>query len=196
MNKNFVIISHQRTGSNMVRKALNHHSDIHCGSEILEKENNLDLLLHEMNNRKKENFCFLLKYDQIENSTKEFLNQYGFKIIHLKRRNKLKSFVSRMIGTGSNRKVPVVINIQQAKDTINAISAYESKIDVWFNQHIKTDLFYEDVVATGKIPAHIFRFMDVNYQSCMLEDYKLNPDNLEQCVTNYQDVANSFPEYI
>lgn len=195
MNKNFVIISHQRTGSNMLRKALNHHSDIFCHSELLLDSKDMNQILKLMKERKKESFCFLLKYDQIDSSILNFLKNNNFKIIHLKRRNKLKSFISRMVGTGNNRKYPVNINITQAKAVIQDIYQWEAITDSMFTENSLT-VFYEKIIDENRVPAEVIKFFNLPYQTCELEDTKLNPDNLEVLVENYKDLLREFPEYI
>jgi len=193
--KNFVIISHQRTGSNMVRKALNKHSQVYCGSEIVEKVQDVTLIKKEMEKNKKPVFCFLLKYDQLTAYVAKFLELNDFKVIHLQRKNKLKSYISRMIGTGSNRSYPVHINIEEASEVINYISFYEE----FFNELGGVEvfnMFYEDITTSNSLPKELFDFLGVGYEKCEYEDYKLNPDSVESTVSNYEEVAKAFPQYI
>lgn len=195
MSKNFVIISHQRTGSNMVRKALNKHSQVYCGSEIVEKAQDVSLIRNEMEQNKKPVFCFLLKYDQLTAYIADFLEKNDFKVIHLQRRNKLKAYISRMIGTGSNRQYPVVLDIKEAKTVIEYISFYESVFKERPTLDI-LDLFYEDITKSNSLPKALFDFMGIEMEKCEYEDYKLNPDSVKVTVSNYDDVAKAFPEYI
>jgi hypothetical protein len=103
----FIVLSTARTGSNLLRSYLNNHPDIHVEGEILKKINNRDSqkIIDNCWGPQPKHFKaigFKLFYghpfdESDKNSWKPILEKQNLHIIHLKRHNAIRSFISERI---------------------------------------------------------------------------------------------------
>lgn len=190
----FVILSHQRTGSNMLRQMLNQHDDISCGPELELKIWSEDDVKKWVNTGKRAE-GYLLKYDQAN-----YGNLIGKKIIHLKRKNKLATVLSRMAGSGNNRRVPFEADIQAVGFEILRIENFEGFFNtlplLLFKDTEYLEVFYEDLLFTKEREMkRIFDFLRVEKQDLEFIGAKLNPE-VKEMVTNFEELKLAFPKYV
>jgi LPS sulfotransferase NodH len=135
-------------------------------------------------------------------------SEKAIKIIHLKRQNKFRSIVSKLIAMKTQQwekidsrsqdqesatvrtvEIPEVFLDQE----LTRITSWEKSGDEYFADHPKISVFYEDLVAS---PASEFRtltdFLGVEYCEPKTQYQKQNPQPLSELVENYDDLKRRF----
>jgi len=182
----FVVLSHQRAGSNLVRRLLNNHSYIFCFNE---------LMLHDLNNfdlakevfRLKEDIKavgFLLKYNQMTKELEKYILDKNVKVIHLTR-NPLHTHISNKLGRGDHHiKPPIKLDLKEAKSQVKIILGLEKKYRMMFDC---LELKYEDLIVHEdehicplpvEISQQITDFLDINHFIMVAKNMKVNPEEI------------------
>jgi hypothetical protein len=128
------------------------------------------------------------------------------KILHLRRHNVLKQYVSKLLlakprernwQPHSTRPVPVVstrVDPQAALRYMRAIRARYDHYEQVFASHQRLPLVYEQMI-TGQsmrpeIEKQVCEFLGISMTGMKSPLVKLNPDRLQQMVTNYDELAD------
>jgi hypothetical protein len=139
---------------------------------------------------------------------KKFLiNHPEIKIIHLRRDNLLKQYVSKaLLGRKrsrrwephSNKKLPVVSTyispesaIRDMQNTLNQIDYYER----FFSNHKKIELVYENMI-NGKclnetVTNEICELLSIEKRPLCCDLVKVNPNRLELMIDNYSELVSA-----
>lgn len=132
-------------------------------------------------------------------------NDADLRVIHLRRRNLLKMYVSMLLLSKKRLKkwqphtiapVPVVSTTVSAKAALKymrrAQALYE-RYEALFAGHPKISLTYEDMLENGTLsPAvadQLCDFLGVSRQPMSSPLVKINPDDLRAMIANYEEVA-------
>lgn len=129
------------------------------------------------------------------------------RVIHLRRRNLLKSYVSKLLLSKKRLKswqphavapVPVVsthVSPQAAIEHMRKAQALYDRYDLLFARHRKMDLVYEDMFENGKlgekVTAELCAFLGVPVVPMTSRLIKINPDDLDRMITNYGEVRRA-----
>ena len=125
-------------------------------------------------------------------------------IVHLKRRNLVKRYVSQLIAVQRNvfnvtrpRDVPppqtVVVPPDACDRELELARRRESHFDSFFRGHPVFDLTYEGIVDDrGAVLESLQTFLGVSVTKLKVATLKVLPDNLSEIVTNYQELKNHF----
>jgi LPS sulfotransferase NodH len=155
---------------------------------------------------------FKIFYDQAKEgdikTVWEFLrSQQDIKIIHLKRRNPLKSLVS--LKKALITKQWIAVNQEEVKDQSQDISitlTYEDCLkyfqktddnilhhDTFFSQHPMIDIYYEDLCADNINQTNIIQdFLGLNYRPLKSYTLKQSSLSLSESITNYFELKEQF----
>lgn len=212
--KRFIVLSRSRTGSNLLVSYLSNHPNIAVSGEIFAK----------LNGRKAE--------DVLSDTFSEqpfFVKARGFKIfyyhplddigvgiwdalvdmpdlhiIHLKRRNILRTVVSRRIAglndawsstrqPDTNRATSVSFTPDELNELLAETRDWESKGDEMFHNHQKLEICYEDLTDEPKRSfGKIARFLGVKASVPKTRLKKQNPQRLRDLVRNYDELKAAF----
>ncbi len=221
--KRFAIVGHPRTGSNYLISGLSSSSHLCVHSEIFaghvrEKGKNFDLILSkafQKQDRHIKAVGFKLFYFHLtEEEWDKFLSQKEFMIIHLKRKNYLRTIVSLDIAfktdqwiSGSNVIQPKVKSIVLDTSTLikrlEEIQNHETLTRDRFKDRDMLEIVYEDLVEQPrKVFQQVGEFLgvyDIDPSKIVLT--KQNPENLEQLIVNYDEVfqllkGTKFSQYL
>lgn len=231
-----VIITSQRSGSNFLRYCLNSHSMITCEGELLIGGNiELPKIIEFRRNLAKiyryvwsgawnplkilEEFyaredapvvAFKAMYNHIESKiVRQFFSRHtDIRIIHLRRDNLLKQYVSKMLlgkkreyswQPHSKKKLPIVstrispsLAIKSMQRTAEQFAYFED----FFSNHNKILLVYEQMIEGTGLSDHaaseVSRLLNIEYKSFSCDYVKVNPNELRLIIDNYGEVAAAF----
>lgn len=148
-----------------------------------------------------------LKYRQLQEQFKDvfqaILDDKEIKIIHLTRRNLLKRYISNRLAA-SGKTSTVIFNSEESKlqpkitldidkciEDILSVQQTEAQFRKCFKQHQVFEVTYEELVmSNSKIIAKLMSFLDVDFLNLQPVTEKVNSDNLEDIVENYDVVKN------
>lgn len=155
---------------------------------------------------------FRLMYNQLSRDPRVscyMKKRQDIKIIHLKRENLLKQYVSLKLmhdqvkyGRYSahvekpSEPVKISVNFSQAYEHICKALAEQKKYDMFFNGFEKIDIKYEDMVDDGGISPEISRrltdYLGVDDKPLKTQQRKMNPSRLSEFVVNYDELMSGF----
>lgn len=241
--KKFIIISTQRSGTNLLVNLLRSHSNVVCYTEIF-KENNRPLWFFQKTNSK--------TYQLAQKYPVDYLNHYffrnysenvkavGFKymyyqlhtqkikkvienfnkeqdlIIHLKRKNKLRAFLSlklmeenkistkliseNELGRFQNKKPsgiknfkPIYIKSDELKTYIEKIYVYETQHSELIKNHHHITVFYEDLLKEMiKTANQIIINLELPMEELTILNEKQNQYLLSESILNYTELKKEF----
>jgi LPS sulfotransferase NodH len=230
----FFIICRARTGSNLLVWLLDSHSKIRpltepfgpydlrktwIQNQILD-HGLIAYLEHQLQPKANEAAVgFKVLYDQLEASyghqwglqdlpeVLTFLRQrQDFKIIHLKRRNKLKSLVSSKIAEINqtyilfNRRkrdnnIQIELTPAECEAELNQTAACEQRYDHFFAHHDVLEVFYEELTTnTAAESKRILDFLGLEYRPLKAMTIKQNVRPLSQIIKNYEALKQHFAD--
>jgi len=152
-----------------------------------------------------------IKYRQLEEQFKDIFqkisNDHSISIIHLTRKNLLKRHVSHKLA-GSNKTPTVIldpakkkeqpkiaINVQCCIEDISSAKEAEIRFREYFKDHKIFEIVYEDILADqNRVINKLQKFLDIKPIDLNLKTIKVNSDNLEDIVENYQELAMAIQE--
>lgn len=127
----------------------------------------------------------------------------GLKLIHLKRRNILEAHLSLVRATASGkwltrsgdaaREPPVHLDVEQCLAVFEETRAHEMACDRYFEDHEKTDVFYEDLrdsytAAIDRIQA----FLGVRSEPIRPRTQRQRTRPLAESITNFRELQRRF----
>ncbi len=236
----FIIICAPRTGSTMLRMALNSHPHIICHGEVIslhgkpnlgrKYQKKIDKTSDELATiRSQDPVHFLYKYvlnhhqknceavgvkikyrqleEEFNNICQEIVNDKTISIIHLTRKNLLKRYISNKLAgaqktptvitdsTAKKEQPKIVINVQDCLENISSVKEAEIRFREQFKNHKLVEIVYEDLIADQNNQIKkLQNFLGINPIDLQVKTVKINSDNLEDIVENYQELVMAIKE--
>lgn len=207
----FAIVGHARTGSNYLASGLRSSKSIRVYDEIFaahnreigkDYEKTFSVLFRKQLRSIKVVGFKLFYYHLSEDEWEKFLRNDDIKIIHITRKNPLRTIISLDIafmtgqwhasllhGKAKNKKI--IIDVNTLLKRLEQIQVYEEITRTRFKDKAILEVTYEELV---KNPANEFErigaFLDVtdiNPNKIVLK--KQNPEKLNELIINYHEVA-------
>ncbi|GAA4316360.1 hypothetical protein GCM10023115_25450 [Pontixanthobacter gangjinensis] len=213
--KKFVIISDSRTGSTLLRNLLNFHPELIVEGEEFKIVKSTSekiwgkIFGPKLDGIKYVGFKLFYQHPVIgDNEVWEYLiRDKDILIIHLKRRNVLRSLVSKKIGLKtkmwteniySGKRLPleerkIELEIGECEEYFNSISEYQKGINEKFKDHEIIEIFYEDLADNRKRTLQQFeKRFQIQEFSKDSQLKKQNPESLDQLIENYDQLNDHF----
>ena len=216
----FIIVSHSRSGSNLMINSLKQYPGIYIPtrSEIFAAHNrikgeNFVPILNQLFTKRLKNIkavgCKIFYYHLTDEEWKKIVNIPNLKIIHLQRKNRLRIIVSEKIAfkTGQwashNKSDTVEINskkihldFDEVLQRIETIESWEKIAKERFKNHSYQDVYYEDLTnqldpTITNLTAFLGFSKKVNIKTKL---YKQNPEPLCELIENYQELKTQFQD--
>lgn len=214
--RRFIVLTRSRTGSTMLISFLNSHPNIYAEGEIFRKlngQNYKDILVKTYAKQpgyiKAKGFKIFYFHpidDDSNNLWDELISLDNLSIIHLKRRNILRTIVSRKIAStqkvwatksakrhSASRNKSVSFTTGELEQGFKKTRAAEDKGDKEFSNHPLVTVYYEDLVINpegefGKVT----EFLGVKYVPPKTHLKKQNPESLKVLIKNYNELKSAF----
>lgn len=217
--KKILIITRSRTGSNLLVSFLNSHPKILMKGEELEHLNGktyqqiLAKIFSKQPNRIeamgfKLFYCHPFPYDPaLSNELLRDLSTYeNIHVIHLKRRNILRTLTSRKIALEQNiwtsrelkklknkKKVPVSFEKDELLEGFEFTRGLETEADEIFARVPKITVSYEDLIADRVNECQrVFNFLGLENCTISTDLSKQNPESLRTLILNYDELKAEF----
>jgi len=208
----FIILGSMRTGSNLLRLALESCPQVVMENEIFNQRHpdfgyEYDTIMEQLYCKYPINIkavgCKIF-YDHL---SKEEWNEFSTlpkcRIIHLMRRNKLRNYLSlkiaeqtdRWLENWLNKKLPiqerrVFMNKQEMFAHFHKIEAWEQQASQQFKNCDLINIYYEDLIMNyAETVSNVTQFLGV--KKCKNHSMKLrkqNPESMQQLILNYEEV--------
>lgn len=132
------------------------------------------------------------------------LKDLELRIIHLKRQNILRTWLSTKIAFmtnkwtskgkgGNNNLISIHLDYDDCVDAFEKTRAWEQKYDKLFHNHKKLEVMYEDMVQEKeKTMKNIFNFLDVPHSEVASPLKKQNTRPLSKAISNYWELKEKF----
>jgi LPS sulfotransferase NodH len=231
-----IIIGTQRSGSNFLRHCLLSHPGIVCEGELLINGmvktpkiiedfrwpakiyryvmagawNPTRILSQFLERDDAPVVVFKAMYNHLQSAkVHEFFQQHKeIRIVHLRRDNLLKQYVSKMLlgkkrgqkrwRPHSTKKLPPVttcISPQAAIKNMESIHAQYQKFETLLSQHPKIELVYETMIEgqclTDQVSQAICDLFQIEHRKMCCNFVKVNPNILQQMIENYDELADA-----
>ena len=134
-----------------------------------------------------------------------YLREKDFDVVHLKRKNLLKSYVSLKKAyitdqwTSGNdsvkgvKDIKINLSYKECSNYFNLIKTYERKYDLFFKNHNIITVYYEDLVSHKKQTINrLEKFLSIKITSTDLMIKKQEGKPLSEVVLNYQQLKRDF----
>jgi len=205
----FVVITRSRTGSNLLISLLNSNPKIIAHGEkfSLLGHKNCDQIYKEIFPKKSNKIVgFKLFYYHPNDSEDKSIwntlkNNQSIKIIHLQRKNLLRSHISRLIAgktenwastqakeTGLKEK-QIHIDTEKLLSDFETTNNYIKETNEAFKNHRTIEIFYEDLVNDRKKTIkRISNFLEVEDMDLKSNLKKQNQEKIKEIVLNYEEL--------
>ena len=210
----FIIVTRSRTGSNLLISLLNSHSQIFARGEIFRRleGKSCDQIWKAFFRKRPSHLAFIgfkiFYYHPLDSDDKsvwDFIqDDKKIKNIHLKRRNILKTYVSREIAgktdiwtNKKNKKIPlserrITVDLEDLKKEIDLTLQNQDDFGARFQNHDILDIWYEDLVKNKEKEMHrLFDFLGVEKQKVESSYKKQNKESLKDLIINYDEVSKA-----
>jgi len=215
--KKFIVLSRARTGSNMLISMLDSHPSISAKGELLVKRSGkrIDEMLKNIyckqpRSIKAAGFKIFYyhptddKSGQVWHHLKNIKNLY---VIHLKRKNILKTLLSRKIADKTNRWHKInsehdpqnpndkktTFTEEELLDGFKETRDWENSCHILLPDRMTIEVCYEDLIAT---PEQEFRkiteFLELPYAVPTTVLQRQNPEKISDLIVNYSSLKNKF----
>ena len=216
--RRFIVLSRSRTGSNMLVSMLDSHPKIYAKGEILSRLNGRSH--HQILSTVFGRQPFYIQaagfkifyYHPLDDHTSAIwdilASMADLHVIHLKRRNILRTLVSRTLagvenkwvdraGKGSQegreRSTAVSLSAEELREGFTETREWEQSPEYRFGNHPRITVDYEDMVND---PEQVFRevteFLGVPFRRPKTELRKQNTRSLRETVANYDELKAKF----
>lgn len=228
----YLIISSGRSGSNLLVSLLTSHPDVHSQGEVIGesqlRRKRMCTLISVCGPVRYVRNCYRKYFYKKAVGTKVLYYQFGkpyadrwhikkletvldhiladktIRILHLKRRNRLKTLASKKLAMltkeyvnyhpdKKTQQVRVEISPQECDDFFNEMERTEQEFDGIFKDHDKLEVFYEDLVSDKeKTCAAVLDFLQLPQRSLETKTRKQNPKSLSERIENYSVLKEHF----
>lgn len=212
--KKFIIITYARTGSNLLMSYMDSHKNVEAKGELfrnLEGKTTKQVWNGFFNykNRKISNAGFKLFYTHPfhtdDRSVWEIIeNDRDIRIIHLVRKNKLRTYISGEIAKKTdkwtrkkNSKIStndkrLEIDFSDFETRVSKIDQFEKEARERFKNHDFLEVCYEDLVSEKDNTMNaIFDFLSVERSLSKTSYKKQNSESLKDLVINFDDFVSN-----
>jgi LPS sulfotransferase NodH len=213
----FIVYAHARTGSNMLLSMLNSHPLVLARGEVFARVDPGDL--HASVERTFDRRlprairaagCKVFYYHPLGDRSgalwRELDAVTNLHVIHLRRRNVLRTVVSREIAdrqndwlqTRAQQAVPaelkrVSMTAEQVRAAVERVQRLEEEAASRFVTAPLIDVYYEDLVADGTEEfGRITRFLRVPFYAPKTGTFRQNPEPLSGLLDNYEELRSAF----
>jgi len=214
--RRFIVLSRSRTGSNMLISFLNSHSNVHAKGEIFNRLNGRNykeifakVYAQQPFHIKARGFKIFYSHpldDKSDDVWDNLISMDNLWVIHLKRRNILRTLISRKIAglqdvwsvssdksKINDRNKTIVFTVEKLNKGFEQTKEWENSGDEKFKKHPLISVYYEDLVNNPEGTfGNITDFLDVKYEPPKTILRKQNPERLRDLVTNYSELKKAF----
>jgi len=231
----FIILSRSRVGSNFLRGLLNSHSQVTVFGELFQNkkeigwalpgyypsrrtlrlfhESPVDFLEKKVFRAFPENtgavgfkiFYYHAQDDKWKPVWNHLQSMPDLKVIHMKRRNVLKTHLSRQravrtdrwVNTNGSREPQRSISLDYEKclDDFIRTRAWEEAYDAYFAGNDTIEVMYEDLAADYRSEIRcIQEFLGVSLEAVQPETYKQSRQPLSEAIANYCELKERFQQ--
>lgn len=211
----FALIGHARTGSNLLMSAFKSSPEVEMFHEIFSSDNRIiGQGFNEGISRFYNEYARCIRavgckifYNHLTNQEwSEFARMKEFKIIHLMRRNRLRTLVSLAIAfktdvwlkTYSWKRIPldrkrIYLAPESLIGQINQIEIWELQTRERFSDRDRLDIYYEDLVENfDAIVSEAITFVGAKrWDPNRIAYRKQNPEALDQLIGNFDEVSRA-----
>lgn len=214
--KKFFIISDSRTGSTLVNNMLNFHPNIVAEGEVFKMPESQSSVQawHKLFRKRPKKIdyvgCKLFYHHPLLGDREVWdlvENDKSIIIIHLIRKNILRSLVSKKIGLKTKKwtenihshgsidleKKKIELEVEECETYFNEIINHQERIDKIFSNHKLIHVTYEELAKDRrKIINKIFKEFDLEIYDRDSELKKQNPESLQDLILNFEELQNQF----
>ena len=231
----FIILARSRTGSNFLRGLLNAHPQIIVFGEIFQNDQQIGwaypghsqsrhnlALFHQqpvnfLDRKVFRNFPmqtkavgFKIFYYHAHSSNWQpvwpYLQQQpNLRVIHIKRRNLLKTYLSKKkadltdvwVHTNGNHQTrkpfSVSLDFDECQDTFSQTRAWENEYSEFFSNQKILEIYYEDLAQKyAEEMERVFSFLDVEQHPVEPQTHKQSKRSLSETILNYAEIKKQF----
>lgn len=210
----FVIVCEGRTGSTLLHTYLNSHQQVLSYGDILnrievnEESLNTRIYCNHPSNLKAVGFKLFYGDHQYTNRNtlfQQIIDDKNIRIIHLKRKNSMKMFVSLKLAERSgewtkgsarsnSHQELLEIEIEELNQFIESYEQNKELFNQMFTQHSVLEVNYEELVDKPKgCLGEIQKFLQVPEINLISALQKQNDKPLDQLISNYDTIKKAFP---
>lgn len=214
--RRFIILSRSRTGSNLLASYLNSHPQMHANGELLRHLGGTapraalsTAFAKEPHAIKAAGFKLFYNHPQdgsVEDLWDALAEMPDLSVLHLKRRNLLRTLVSRRIAATNDvwietgHRTPPVPSPKQVElsvdglaEAFHAIRRAEERADEFFGARPFLKLHYEDLVEDPQAQFRsITDFLGVAPRQPRTRLRRQNPEPLSQLIVDYDELRRAF----
>ena len=202
----------------MLISFLNSHPHIYARGEIFKRLNgkNYKTILTGMFSKHPRNVkaagfkIFYYHPQDVDSCTlwEELINMQKLYVIHLKRRNILRTLISRKIAglqdfwsiedgrsSQSSGEKAVEFTVEELKKGFEQTRQWEKEYKNMFNAHPMLDLYYEDLVSSPEREFEkTMNFLDIQYIEPQTKLRKQNPEKSSHLISNFKELKQAFSD--
>lgn len=229
----FIVLGRSRVGSNFLRGLLNSHSQIRVFGEIFQNKESIGWAMPGYRQSARDTRLFLEQpVDFLEKKVfhqfppqiaavgfklfyyhardaqwapvwQHLQRDEALKVIHIKRRNILKTHLSRQramqtdnwVDTSGERKrsAPLTLSYEECLQDFEQTRRWEEENDDFFAAHDLLEVIYEDLAADyAAAMQRVQHFLGVSPEAPAPETYKQSRASLSQAIANYDTLKAEF----
>jgi SAM-dependent methyltransferase/LPS sulfotransferase NodH len=213
----FIVLTRSRAGSNMLLDMLRSHPQVYVKGEILGNLHgrSIDSILNDVFSRRPDRIKAagfkLFYYHPLDDDSGAIWDKLDgmaeLRIIHLKRRDILRTLTSRKIAgktdVWSSRKASekravdkrIMFSHDELLQLFRQTRRWEEEFGHRFRDHHIMDVYYEDLVSDREaVFQGIVEFLGVQPIPCPTSLERQNPERLSDLITNYESLKHSFKD--
>ena len=214
----FIIVSHARSGSNLLLNSLNSHPNLIAEHEIFAAHNRnigedfqptLERLFCPRAKSAKAVGCKIFYYHLNDAEWQQIAEIPNLKVIHLKRKNRLSMIVSMKVAfktdqwgiTNESERIAadekqVYLDDDFLRDSFTNIESWENKTNQLFQNSQIIDFAYEDLSQHyGETMNRLFDFLavpQIPIEQIKTKHKRQNPEPLNKLIQNYAELKAKF----
>ena len=214
--KQFIVLTRSRTGSNFLISLLNSHPAIEAKGELLARrkkrsfERLIEIGLSSDDEQVKAAGFKIFYYHPVDADGTEIWNTLinipDLHVIHLKRRNILRTLVSRKLADLNNvwqqtaadispksRTKCVSFEVEELESGFRRTKGWEEKGGLDFKSQSIIEVYYEDLVRDTKvICGGVYDFLGVSAWDPTSSLVRQNPEKLADLISNFDELKEKF----
>ena len=214
----FVIVSHARSGSNLLLNSLNSHYNLKAEHEIFAAHNrnigeNFEPTLNNLYGERAANIhavgCKIFYYHLNSSEWQKMSKIPNLKVIHLKRKNRLSMIVSMKVAfktsqwgiTEESERIDasekqVYLDYDFLNNSFANIKKWEEETEKMFDPANICNIYYEELTSKyAETVTSLFDFLGVNripVEQIKSRHKKQNPEPLSQLIQNFDELKLKF----
>ena len=215
--KKFIVLTRNRTGSNMLISMLNSHPSIYARYESFRTLNGISVdKVMNMIYSKYPRFvkavgCKIFYHHPVDDKSgalwDKLTQMEGLNVIHLKRKNILRTILSHEIakvtdtwvrkegGEINNKKKRVQMYEDKLHKEFKKTREWEAYSELIFKHKPMVEVYYEDLVSKQQTEFRkITDMLNLNFFTPKKKFRKQNPEKLSDLIINYESIKKSFAE--